>query len=279
MPVYHSPKLSKFDFGVVRSPGPGLGNLMFPLARAILQSKKFDDIMIDPTWPQLKLGPFIRRENDNRIYINLFKWRGLSGWMRWLKAKFLPKVCESQLLEKRNSVGNYVVQYEGLGNYFKDISDGQEAIKAWINLNAKKKGEIKESYDIACHIRLGDFGTKENPKNKPGHVVRQSWDWYRKAIDEAVKLSNVSSPKIYLFTDESYDAVIKELNLPCKVIADPSKNAITAIINMSRAKVIITSRSTFSQWAVFIGNGLAIWNKDFNLSETFHVRPKQDIFL
>jgi hypothetical protein len=279
MPTYHNPKLSKFDFGLIRSPGPGLGNLMFPLARAILNSKKSGDVMIYPTWPQLKIGPLIRLESDTRIYTNIFKWRDIPGWINWLKVRFLPKVSEFQLFEKRKSVDSYVVYYEGLGNYFKDISYGREIIKDWIFSNAKKKGEIKKSYDIACHIRLGDFGTQENLKNKPGHVVRQSWDWYRKALDEAIKLSKVSSPTIYIFTDELPSKIIKKLNLPYEIKVDPSKNAITAIINMSRAKITVTSRSTFSQWAVFIGNGLAIWSKSFNLSETFDIRPDKDIFL
>lgn len=279
MPIYHSAKLSKFDIGICRSPGPGLGNLMFPLARAIIHSERTGNIMISPTWTQLKIGPFLRREKDKRLYSKEFKARNLLEWRNWFRAIFLPKVEESQLANHVGHADNYVVRFEGMGDYFKDIYDDRDLIKTWIGRNARKNGEIFESYDVACHVRLGDFGTEEDPDNKPGHVVRQSWEWYRQAIDEAVKLSNKSNPKIYLFTDEGHAAVVEQLNLPYEVIQDPSKNAITAIINMSRAGIIVTSRSTFSQWAAFMSDGLSIWYHDFNLSKTFPVRADQDIFL
>jgi hypothetical protein len=279
MPIYHSAKLSKFDFGICRSPGPGLGNLMFPFARAIIGSQGTDNILISPTWTQLKIGPFLRREKDKRIYINEFFWRNLLEWKNWFIAIFLPKVDESRLACHLKHGDNYVVHYEGMGNYFRDIYDGRDLIKAWIDRNAKKDGEISQLYNIACHVRLGDFGSEEDLENKPGHVVRQSWDWYRNSINEAVKLSNVPHPKIYLFTDESHDAVVEQLDLPYELIEDPSRNAITALINMSRAEIIVTSRSTFSQWAAFMSEGLAIWNQNFNLTETFPIRATQDIFL
>jgi hypothetical protein len=235
--------------------------------------------MISPTWTQLKIGPFLRREKDNRIYSKEFYGRNLLEWRNWFRAIFLPKVEESQLSSHERHADNHVVRFEGMGDYFKDIYDGRDLIKAWIDRNARKNGEIFESYDVACHVRLGDFGIEEDPDNKPGHVVRQSWEWYRQAIDVAVKLSKKSNPKIYLFTDENHAAVVEQLNLPYEVIEDPSKNAITAIINMSRANVIVTSRSTFSQWAAFLSDGSAIWNHNFDLTETFPVRADQDIFL
>ena len=279
MPIYHSAKLSKFDLGICRSPGPGLGNLMLPLARAILNSEGAGNIMISPTWTQLKIGPLLRREKDMRIYSKEFYGRNLLEWKNWFRAIFLPKVDELRLVGDVSHADNYVVCYEGMGNHFKDIYDGRDLIKAWIDRNAHKVGEILEPYHIACHVRLGDFVTEENPDNKPGHVVRQTWAWYRNAINKAVKLSNISHPKIYLFTDESYDAVVEQLDLPYEMIEDPSRNAITAVINMSRANIIVTSRSTFSQWAAFMSEGLAIWNRNFNLKETFPVRADQDIFL
>jgi hypothetical protein len=279
VPIYHSAKLSKFDFGICRSPGPGLGNLMFPLARAIIGSQGADNILISPTWTQVKIGPFLRREKDKRIYLKEFFGRNLLEWKNWFRAIFLPKVDESRLACDLSHGDNYVVSYEGMGNYFRDIYDGRDLIKAWIDQNAQKNGEILQLYNIACHVRLGDFGSEEDPESKSGHVVRQSWAWYRNAINKAVKLSNISHPKIYLFTDESYDAVVEQLDLPYEMIEDPSRNAITAVINMSRANIIVTSRSTFSQWAAFMSEGLAIWNRNFNLKETFPVRADQDIFL
>ena len=38
--MYHYPLLSSLDFGLIRGPGPGFGNLLFPIGRALEEAKR-----------------------------------------------------------------------------------------------------------------------------------------------------------------------------------------------------------------------------------------------
>ena len=38
--MYHYPLLSSPDLGFIRAPGPGFGNLLFPITRALQEAKK-----------------------------------------------------------------------------------------------------------------------------------------------------------------------------------------------------------------------------------------------
>jgi hypothetical protein len=64
--------LGGIDFFFFRLFGPGLGNSLIPWARSIIYKKKFNIKVIEPTWPNIKIGTFCRGEKDKRLYINLF---------------------------------------------------------------------------------------------------------------------------------------------------------------------------------------------------------------
>ena len=66
--MYHYPLLSNIDIGFVRGPGPGFGNLLFPIGRALQEANIKNEVFVRPTMLNLKLGPFIRREKDLRLY-------------------------------------------------------------------------------------------------------------------------------------------------------------------------------------------------------------------
>ncbi len=42
--MYHYPLLSTPDLGFIRGPGPGLGNLLFPITRALQAAKSKREI-------------------------------------------------------------------------------------------------------------------------------------------------------------------------------------------------------------------------------------------
>ena len=67
------PLFEKYDLGVVRLLGPGLGNLLFPWARAVVACDRDGLTLIDPTWPSIKVGPLLRGEADLRFYGSLFR--------------------------------------------------------------------------------------------------------------------------------------------------------------------------------------------------------------
>ena len=82
------PKFSQGDHFGIRLGGPGLGNLLFPFARAIIYSNKNNIPLINPTWPNIKVGPVLRNERDKRFYIDLFKTTGITGPYKYYLLKF-----------------------------------------------------------------------------------------------------------------------------------------------------------------------------------------------
>jgi hypothetical protein len=60
---------------------------------------------------------------------------------------------------------------------------------------------------------------------------------------------------------------------------DQSPDALNAMLNLSNARCVIASRSTFSMWGVFLGNTLGLWPRQFDLAAVFPIRPGRDIFV
>jgi hypothetical protein len=57
--VYAYPQLSNMDLLVCRLLGPGLGNLLFTWARAVVAAKGNGLRLIQATWSQFRLAPLI----------------------------------------------------------------------------------------------------------------------------------------------------------------------------------------------------------------------------
>ena len=67
---YTYAKFSDKDFYLFRLGGAGLGNILFPWARAVIYRKKNDIKQLNSTWFTLKIGTFFRRERDKRYTRN-----------------------------------------------------------------------------------------------------------------------------------------------------------------------------------------------------------------
>lgn len=271
---YHLPVLSSVDAGLFRSHGPGLGNLLFPISRAIIGRKEKGGTLIYPTLRQAKLGPIIRGERDWRTYGGEFRPRSRSEWVAWWKAKMALHQSKRKLGEENTK--QKIITYNGLGGYFHDLQHHRELIKDWINKNALPRGSLERPYEIGIHVRLGDF--KPQSTSGTGHSIRQDMSWYREAYSIAIRREESGNASAVLFTDDDPAAVAEALKIP-NLRIDPSRNAISAIMNLSLADTIITSRSTFSMWAAFLGNKPAIWDKRMDLRRSLPLRDDLDLFL
>ena len=274
--MFHIPKLSSNDFGLFRSPGPGLGNLLFPISRALVGKSNYGGDFLYPTIRQFKVGTYIRGEKDKRTYGNNFRRRNSKDWGQWVGAKLSTKYKEDEIDDSFRLSEGGSIEYSGLKNYFHDLSGSENLIRDWINKNSTLINPIKEEYDIGIHIRMGDFVEAGNSES--GHSIRSPIEWYQESYKVALELLGVKSPRVYLFTDDDPIELNKKLKID-SILADPSGNAITAITNLSRAKCIITSRSTFSMWAAFLGDSKAIWSNDFSLASSFAERKDLDFFV
>lgn len=266
---WHLPVLSRWDVGVIRSPGPGLGNLLFPIARALIGQKVHGGAFVHPTLRQLKFGTYLRGERDTRTYGSVMRSRTGDEWRDWAKAQWCSKVDEDAY---RGETG-VAVRYSGLKRYFHDLSGHSEIVSAWLQDTVRRVGAMDDAYDIGLHVRLGDFAQSTNDQG--GNNVRLPFSWYRAALEEARRLLGIATPRITLFTDGNVDLVTRELGMRDLMI-DPSSNALTAIHNLSRARVVVASRSTFSMWAVYLGGMPAIWDGKFDLQRCFPGRHALD---
>lgn len=266
---WHLPVLSRWDVGVIRSPGPGLGNLLFPIARALIAQKVHGGVFVHPTLRQLKLGTFLRRERDTRTYGSVMRSRTGAEWRDWAQAQWCSKIDEDAYCGETG----VTVRYSGLKRYFHDLTGYSEIVSAWLQDTVHSVGAMDNTYDIGLHIRLGDFS--QPASDQGGNNVRLPFSWYRAALEEARRLLGTAKPRITLFTDGNVDFVTRELGMGDLTI-DPSSNALTAIHNLSRARVVVASRSTFSMWAIYLGGMPAIWDGKFDLQRSFPGRPGLD---
>lgn len=249
--LYAFPKFSYGDNLGIRLGGPGLGNLLFPFARAIVYSYKHNIPMINPTWPNIKVGPITRKERDKRFYLNLFEPVGMNGFKKYFLLNTLKMIHETRLSEI-NLEKNTILVFSGLRNYFDDIRYDHEIIKEKILTVIKKRflQKIDPEYDcIGLHLRLGDFNTNQ----------RMDFNWCVEVIRQVRKFTG---PKTVLLFTDGTDAdlveIFRNINNIEKVFFG---NAISDLIALSRCEFLIASDSTFSGWAAYLGRMPVIFQK------------------
>jgi len=261
--LYSYAKLSNHDFGLFRLLGPGLGNLLFPWARSIIASEKYDLTQIPTTWPQIKLGTIFRRELDKRMYSDLFKSPDesfpLSRKLRLLY--FARKLNEEQLGNIPHPVNCHgkdtVFLFSGMKNGFSDLAGHNKVVlNTLINIVKDKHLEGYRrnlSNGICMHIRLGDFVTG-------GHGTTPI-SWYVSLAEIIRDLLGQIIP-IYVFTDGRDEEISEVLRLN-NVERLSFGSSIADLFALSNARILLASSgSTFSGWASYLGESLSIWPKD-----------------
>lgn len=263
MKKYVYPKFSKYDLGFVRFGGAGLGNLLFVFAYAIAFAEKNEAELIWPTWPSIKVGPWIRRERDKRFYANLFKNDG--SYIGGLQKAFIL------LFSKKSRVDNVdittmgepgVVIYSGYKMHFGELLNQREKIKKcfYAITNRKNLASLQHDFsnEINMHIRLGDFIKADITKLNAGdESVSTPISWFVKVVRD-VKGVLGESIRFNIFSDGT-DEELKELLDLDGVSRMSYGNAWADIVGLAQSKVIIASGgSTFSMWARYLGNGACI---------------------
>lgn len=270
--LFHRPVLSRIDLGLIRSAGPGLGNLLFPIARAILGAERLGGVMVHPTLRQAKLGPILRGEPDKRLYGDVLRHRSLRDMAVWLRAGLVAQIDEGE--EATAPAGDVAVRYAGMARYFHDLAGGEATVRRWIETHARQRGAVQTDYDIAVHVRLGDFASAGGSTAN----TRLTLDWYADAIDLARRTLGGAAPTIMLFTDGAA-AELAPLQARFAMMPDPGRNALTSIRNISRARILIASRSTFSMWGAYLGDVPAIWDATFDHTPFLPDRGGLDLVL
>ena len=240
--MYHYPLLSNLDIGIIRSPGPGFGNLLFPIGRALQEAKIKKEIFVRPTMFNLKVGPFLRKEKDLRLYNNELKKRNYNDWVNFLRVIFFK---------------NKTVIHNGLGNFFHDIEESSQLIKKWLISNTLET-PINNNGKIAVHIRRGDF--KKDNQDQFSHQIPTQW--YIDAVD---RLLSKNDMEIILYSDSEIPN--DWLTFGSRVKLSQNISACSNILSMSTADVLVGSRSTFSLWSYFLSKQRTFFPKGLDLKK------------
>jgi hypothetical protein len=249
--VYVYPRFSNLGAFGFRKGGPGLGNLFFPYARALLFAKERGFTLINPSWATFKLGTFLRGEKEKRMYLQIFKPVGISGIEKTFLLLGHRKITESAAAGKHVPLGSVVLTH-GLGNLFKDIAHDREylADKFWDMLRLEDAARIRAlgPLGIGVHVRLGDFPSRH----------RVPIDWYIRMIEKIRRITGVEVPVVV--TSDGTDAELADiLRLPR--VRRLRLGAVGELFALAQSKVILASDSTFSAWAAFLGHVPILWCK------------------
>lgn len=244
---YVYPKFDGFDLFFFRLGGSGLGNLLYPFFRALIYAKKNNLEIISPTFKSYKIGPFLRNENQKRLYDFAF-----DDSVRGIKKLWL-------LL-----FSNKILIFKSFGDGFKSLYGYEDFLKEKLKSLVKEKYEEDKYKDsICCHIRLGDFKSLEN--KEISNNTRLPISWYKDMINYLRK--DNQNIKVYLFSDGKKSELNEILKLR-NVFLETSINPIIDILKLSCAKHLIGSYSSFSFWAAFFSKAECYWHKNiFNKYE------------
>ena len=140
--MYVYPKFGLVNVIFFRLFGPGLGNILFPWANAIVIRNRYGHKLIEPTWLNLKIGSFLRSEKDLRTYGNLFNQdddsiSGLAKFYLLVTAKKIPETLPQQ----RHGQSKKIIVCKGMKNFFAgiiDLSDNWIVNKTCLSKSALK---------------------------------------------------------------------------------------------------------------------------------------------
>lgn len=242
----------------------GLGNMLIPWARCVLWCKDNNAQMIAPYWTKIRIGPFVRLERDKRQYQFLFNHTNqIAGIKRLIILALSRKIDEinwhSGTVEGRSD--RIVVCFrnmdraDALAGRHKEITEELYRITKTCYI---PKYHANSPF-IGIHVRLGDFPPASKEElNRGLHCIRIPIQWYADALLELRKAVG-KNMEAKIFSDGEDDEL-----MPLLKIAGTSRYeggaAITDLLALSKATVIIASGSSFSIWASYLGEVPAIWH-------------------
>jgi hypothetical protein len=252
-------------------PRAGLGNMLFPWARAELAAARHGVPMLAPQWTLPRIGPWLRGERDKRHYLNLFHSKGyVRGPARWWLLATARRITEEEFARDPNGHmaaprrGPLLVVFQGYDTLFRDLIGQHRFLHQRIVdiLNPRLHAAVSEgSHEpfIGVHIRRGDFQVlAPGQRIPPGQWNWQIGDdWYLGRIHAVREILGSTFP-VRIFSDARPEQLEAFRALPYVRIMEPQP-AIVDILRLAASRVLIASGSTFSMWASFLGGPPTLW--------------------
>jgi len=241
----------------------GLAHSLLAWARCEIWSKDKGYQMLAPSWFFIKIGPVIRNERDKRNYYKLFDLsRYIGGAYKYFLLFTLPKIDANKrnidkLIIKKSSLIIFTNTLQGNEeNFFHEIVGRNDEVRNSLMSIVKKQLLPKAvSYKyIAIHIRMGDFQPKKKRLDlKKGEKnSRLPLEWYIEILEGLRKKLGHVIPAI-IYSDGNFSELKPILECE-KTSLSQYSSAITDLLSISNASVLISSGSGFSMWGSFLGN-------------------------
>ncbi len=219
--------------------------------------------MLSPNWNHLRIGPYLRGEADKREYHRLFTFPDyVTGWKRtWLLCSLLrlPATALSNGMQVDFKKRQLVVFENRVSANFEHHFD--EVVGRNAELHAALREMTKAQYlpapstapHIAIHVRMGDFApTVSQDSLKRGFTnARLPLRWYMDMLQKLRARLGQQFPAI-VYSDGSDRELSELLRFPV-VKRSVSHAAVTDMLAIAQASVLISSGSGFSLWGCFLG--------------------------
>jgi hypothetical protein len=257
------PKGQRLVFGYADLDRTGLGNMLFPWARCLLWCRRHAVDMLAPRWFHVRIGPWLRRERDKRMYHLLFRdpgWRARA--VRTACLLGLPRLTEPGPLDAPRTT-RAVYRFRGMEPFFSPLIGYhavlQRALSAALRPEYLPRGE--RSRFFAVHVRRGDFTVPASDQViRAGHHNYQlPLEWYIEALRALRGARACANVPALVFSDGAPEALAALLAEPHTRYVSPT-SAATDLLHMASAAALVASGSTFSMWASFLGQVPAIWH-------------------
>lgn len=240
----------------VKLPPTGLGNKLSVWARAYVFATTHNLKLVTTGWFHISLGPMLRRERSKRLYINYFKTSPLHLLMQAFIIKVFGKIIQNPSFNVPVSKHSECFIFNKYEMSFNEIMPHRHLIISGLmqSLHPRIKAKLNHCIwpEIAVHIRRGDF--------KKGSFITPI-EYYISIINRIRRITGVNHI-VHVYSDAE-DTELKALLKLSNVIRVKKREDILDLIEMSRSKVLITAaHSTFSYWACFLGEGIAIKHKE-----------------
>ena len=252
------------DFGVLRVNEGGLGNLLFPWARAVVLADRHRLPRLRSVWPQIAVRHWVRWDVDKRTYHNLFSERDhtLGPFHSARLRSFGTAIAEDSFWDNPKKTGPGVVVTQGIHGYFSRISADHPLVRStlWSISRPEHRPINCPAYSkvIGVHVRLGDFDP-DVPANRllRGAVnARLSIGWY---VNVLRNLRARCPARALLFSDGRDSDLAPLLSEP-GVARVQATSSLAELWMMSYCGVLIASGSTYSMWASYLGRMPVVWH-------------------
>lgn len=253
--------------------GAGLGNEIFPWAKAYLAAQALNLVCIEPAW---RLNP---RRYDRQL------GGKFHDSARHLLARALPSVEITSAMYQSTAVVDYyeairclqprqidtqrpvLLHSSGMSGGYLAIRRAKNFLrssilgsKAGIGALAQLDVTPNPAVRVAVHVRAGDF--------QRSNLVEQSvfnqvlpLEWYRSQLESLA--SSLDLPlEIFLATDGQQETTADALALGDSRPQTIGTSSISDLAILADCDILISSVSSFSMLAAFLSDAPYIWHKD-----------------